>query len=316
MTTPASRIARLRAIGFGDRDTDGDAGGPGGPLIEAPRERYSGRLGDLEDEAADSAEDLERLPGREGWTPPLPSRHRGPQPVQHFRMRIGWRAGLVLVVAVAGLGLVVLMKSFAATPTTTVPTRAMPSASAQGQAVAPSDRPRVEPTGAGEPAATPTQAADVLAHVVGAVASPGVVRLTAGTRVADAVSAAGGARDDADLSGLNLARVLTDGEQVVVPTPGQMPVPVAGGPAGAQVPTDRSGGAGSAAVGAAGATTVNLNTATVAELDALPGIGPVLAARIVEWRTANGNFTSVDELGEVAGIGDKLLEKLRPEVSL
>ena len=147
----------------------------------------------------------------------------------------------------------------------------------------------------------------VVVHVVGRVRHPGVRQLPIGSRVADAVEAAGGATGKADVSALNLARVLVDGEQVRVPAVGDPVAPVtSSGPAGA-------GGAG--AGGSAGAP-VPLNTADVAALDTLPGVGPVLAQRILDWRTAHGRFTSIDELGEVSGIGEKLLAQLSPLVTL
>ena len=128
--------------------------------------------------------------------------------------------------------------------------------------------------------------------------------------MADAVEAAGGATGKADLSALNLARVLVDGEQVRVPAVGD-PVD-AGGTASARARWRRDGaGAG----GVAGAP-VSLNTADLTALDTLPGVGPVLAQRILDWRTAHGRFTSVDELGEVSGIGEKLLAQLSPLVTL
>jgi competence protein ComEA len=126
--------------------------------------------------------------------------------------------------------------------------------------------------------------------------------------VADAVEAAGGATRKADLGLLNLARVLVDGEQVRVPAPGEE---VAVAPV---VPGAGGGGAGGAP--GAGAGPVSLNTADLAALDTLPGVGPVLAQRILDWRTAHGRFASVDELGEVSGIGDKLLAQLSPLVTL
>ena len=122
-------------------------------------------------------------------------------------------------------------------------------------------------------------------HVVGEVRRPGVVHLPSGSRVTDALDAAGGATAEADLAAVNLARVLADGEQVVVP-----------GPQSAEA----SAGAG-----------LDLNSADAAALDALPGIGPVLAARIVAWRTEHGRFSTVEELAEVSGIGPALLDGLR-----
>lgn len=163
-------------------------------------------------------------------------------------------------------------------------------------------------------------AAAVVVHVVGQVRTPGVYRMGPGARVGDAVTAAGGATRSADLASLNLARVLVDGEQVLVPRPGER-VPVAGAPSGAGTTPGGShagstGGAGVAAGGAGQAGTVSLNTADLAALDTLPGVGPVLAQRILDWRSEHGRFTSVEELGEVSGIGEKLLAQLTPKVTL
>ena len=146
-------------------------------------------------------------------------------------------------------------------------------------------------TASSRASAAPNTEGMVVVDVVGAVAAPGVVRLPDGSRVVDAVASAGGATAEANLSALNLARVLVDGEQIVVPRPGDAPTSTGSGDA----PRDGL---------------VDLNTADAAALDALPGIGPVLAARIVDHR-ADGPFTSVDELGDVSGIGPTLLERLR-----
>jgi competence protein ComEA len=169
----------------------------------------------------------------------------------------------------------------------------------------------------------------VVVHVVGQVVRPGVVTLPAGSRVEDAVRAAGGATGRADTAALNLARVLVDGEQVWVPRPGETPPVAAGagpgvggaGAGGAGAGGGRTGGAGAGSLGAgggggAGGAPVSINTADLAALDTLPGVGPVLAQRIVDWRTEHGRFTTVDELGEVSGIGEKLLAQLRPKVTL
>ncbi len=132
---------------------------------------------------------------------------------------------------------------------------------------------------------------------------PGLVRLPPGSRVADAVRSAGGGAPGAVLAQLNLARVLTDGEQLLVPGPGDSVPPVA------PVPSSATTGSASGA-----SAPLDLNAATQEGLDALPGVGPVLAGRILAWRTAHGRFTTVDELGEVPGIGPKALERLRPLV--
>jgi competence protein ComEA len=122
---------------------------------------------------------------------------------------------------------------------------------------------------------------------------PGLVRLHSGARVADALQAAGGPTPGTDLTGVNLARKLTDGEHVVIGP----------APAAAPAPDPASGGR------------LDLNTATVPELDALPGIGPVTAKRILDWRTAHGRFASVDQLREIDGIGEARFAQLRDLVT-
>jgi competence protein ComEA len=160
------------------------------------------------------------------------------------------------------------------------------------------------------PGAAPKADESVVVSVVGLVHKPGLVTLSGGARIADALEAAGGALDGADLIGLNMARRLTDGEQIIVgigAAPGQPPVmgsSVGSPPASAPARPSAGDGKGAPA-------SVDLNTATVEQLDALPGIGPVTAAAIVAWRDANGRFTSVDQLGDVDGIGPARLEKLR-----
>lgn len=157
--------------------------------------------------------------------------------------------------------------------------------------------------GDAEPGPTVAEEAVVWVHVVGEVASPGVVPMPAGARVADAVTAAGGALPGADLTALNLAAVVQDGAQIRVPAPGEEPVVV----------DDAGGGAGSGGGGPAGSAggAVDVNTAGGAELQTLPGIGPVLAERIVAWREANGPFASVDALLDVSGIGPAVLGQIR-----
>ncbi|MFC9732734.1 helix-hairpin-helix domain-containing protein [Streptomyces roseolus] len=145
-------------------------------------------------------------------------------------------------------------------------------------------------------------AAEVVVDVAGKVRRPGVLTLPAGSRVADALRAAGGVRAGADLTGLNRARVLFDGEQVLVGVPG---APAGGGAAsGAGVGT-----------GAAGSgVPLSLNAATAEQFDGLPGVGPVLARRIVDHRTERGGFRSVEELREVDGIGERRFADLQPLV--
>ncbi len=153
----------------------------------------------------------------------------------------------------------------------------------------------------------------VVVDVVGTVRRPGLVRLPGGSRVADAVAAAGGATDAAALPRINLARLLVDGEQVLVPDrddPLPAPPVAIGGAAPGAAP---AGAAGSTSTAAASGP-LDLNAATAADLDALPGVGPVISGRIVAWRSGHQRFSRVDELAEVEGIGPKLLERLRPLV--
>lgn len=149
----------------------------------------------------------------------------------------------------------------------------------------------VDATGAGA-AATP---AVIYVHVSGAVAAPGLYVLDASARVVDAIAAAGGLAPEADVSAVNLARPLSDGEQLAVPLPGAV------GPAPPQP---------------AGDGRINLNTADLTALDTLPRIGSAMAQRIIDWRDANGRFTSVEDLLAVPGIGDKMLESLRDLVTV
>jgi competence protein ComEA len=146
-----------------------------------------------------------------------------------------------------------------------------------------------------------TAGAVIVVDVSGKVRRPGIQRLPAGSRVVDALRAAGGVRPGTNTDGLNRARFLVDGEQVVVGGPAA-PAP---GPAGAAGLS--AGGQGGAAPGAP----VALNTATVDQLDTLPGVGPVLAQHIIDYRTQHGGFRSVDELREVNGIGDRRFADLR-----
>ncbi|MCW2578413.1 MAG: Competence protein ComEA-like protein with helix-hairpin-helix repeat region [Blastococcus sp.] len=168
------------------------------------------------------------------------------------------------------------------------------------------ERPHVEPAPNGSPVPVSTTpelpalpvgeasetSSTVVVSVVGLVARPGLVTLPTGARVAEAVEAAGGLLPDADPASVNLAAVVSDGEQVAVGSPG-------------------SGGAsGSTGTGAAPGGLVDLNTATETELDALPGIGPVLAQRIVDHRSREGAFRSVDQLDDVPGIGPAIAAEL------
>lgn len=158
--------------------------------------------------------------------------------------------------------------------------------------------PEDAPTGGSAP---PGAAAtgSVVVDVTGKVRRPGIATLPTGSRVVDALRKAGGARPGVNLAGLNLARVLVDGEQIVV---------------GVRAPAVASSTAASGPDPAGGP--VHLNSATLEQLEELPGVGPVTAQKILDWRTAHGNFGAVDDLLEVAGIGDKTLADIAPHAAL
>ena len=153
---------------------------------------------------------------------------------------------------------------------------------------------------AGPPTSAPPSSGehpdDVVVYVSGAVASPGVLTLPSSSRVIDAITAAGGATPEADLESINLARIIVDGEQIRVGVVGESP-PSA-----------------SAGTGTDAQACVRLATATEAELQTLPGVGPALAQRIISYRATHPRLTSVEELDDVPGIGPSLIEKIRPGV--
>jgi len=154
-------------------------------------------------------------------------------------------------------------------------------------------------TGSAPASASPSPEVVVLVDVAGWVRRPGVYEFTEGARVIDAIDAAGGARSGALLEALNLAAPLTDGTQILVPREGQVgvaPAPVTGG--------------------AVAGGLVNVNSAIATELEELPGIGEVIAQRIIDYRTENGPFATVDELIDVSGIGDAILESIRELVTV
>ncbi|WP_448638378.1 ComEA family DNA-binding protein [Geodermatophilus sp. URMC 63] len=242
---------------------------------------------DLDDDLDDDPRD--RLPHGLG-------RHRAPE--QAVRVDPGrrgswslWVAGLLAALAVAGW-------TWLDRPTVQpAPPAAQTGAPAQGTAAA-GDVPTSDAAAApATPSPTVGEAAEaratVVVSVVGLVVAPGLVTLPEGARVADAVAAAGGLLPEADPASVNLAALVTDGQQVAVGVPGA-----------AAAPASAAGGGGAAA------GPVDLNTATVADLDALPGIGPVLAQRIVDHRSAHGRFTSVEQLDDVPGIGPAIYAEL------
>ncbi|WP_405057294.1 ComEA family DNA-binding protein [Kribbella sp. NBC_01505] len=216
-----------------------------------------------------------------------------PEAVRSTRWRLSARHVLVLAaVLLAGLG-------WAAC--SVLQARPIPVADARPPTALSSGAPVAQGPTPGQGASVPSgkpPTATVVIHVAGKVHRPGLVRAPTGSRVADALTLAGGPLRGVDLSSLNLARQLTDGEQILVGLPAQ--------PATSpQAPT--SPGA---------STPLNLNTATVPQLDALPGVGPVLAQRILDYRTENGLFSTVDQLQEVPGVGPKKFDSLKPHVRI
>lgn len=244
-----------------------------------------------------AARSVGRVASLGGWV-----QDRLPAPLQG-RVRIGAPHLAALAVLVAAVMAVLAWSSVRASdPGDLVPARSLTPP--DREASAPLVTPKAMPAGASAPS-TPSSAAEVVVDVAGKVRRPGIVRLPAGSRVVDAVKAAGGPRRGANLNGLNLARVLVDGEQVVVGVPA---------PAGVVAGAASAAGAGAGA-GPPGAL-VNINTATQDQLETLPGIGPVTAQAILQWRTDNGAFSAVDELLEVSGIGEATLADLAPFVTV
>lgn len=243
-----------------------------------------------------------------------------PPPRRFGRLHVGVVC-LLLLVGLAWAGWTVLRaRPVALAAPVTVST--LPSASAGGGAAngpVPTGSAASSAAAQPPPAATPsaTPAASVVVHILGAVRRPGLVSLTQPARVQDAVDAAGGLRGDADPGELNLAQLLVDGQQVVIGTE-RKPDGEVRGNAGAATPgpggAGGAGGAGTGGSGSAAGGTVDLNTATPAQLEELPGVGPVTAAAIVAWRTEHGRFSRPEELQEVDGIGPKTYAQLAPHV--
>jgi competence protein ComEA len=194
----------------------------------------------------------------------------------------------------------------AANPATGELVGRQPGEGQESSSVAGGEAPAAPESGAG-PGAGPTSGAvggGLLVHVVGEVAEPGLVTVPDGARVADALQAAGGTTGKADLTAVNLARTVVDGEQLYVPRPGEPAPGPASGPASGTAPATGAGPA-------TGSGTIDINGADTVTLEELPGVGPSIAQAIVEWRETNGPFASVDELEDVPGIGPATLEELR-----
>jgi competence protein ComEA len=275
---------------------------------ELPAERLHRRLGAEPDASvdSDSTESDEDSPDDDQnsllprW---LPDTSNGGGLLAKVRADPGraGAAGLAIVAALAVLITVFTMMRDRPAPVMSAKLPPVEKASTTRSSTAPSGG---RPPGPDRP---------VVVSVVGLVHTPGLVTLAPGARIADALQAAGGPVNGADTIGLNMARPLDDGEQIVVglaPSAGQptsLGSSVAPGSTATSKPPAPGSGPGKPKAGGA----VDLNTATVQELDALPGVGPITAAAIVTWRQTNGKFTSVDQLADVDGIGPARLERLR-----
>jgi competence protein ComEA len=265
---------------------------------ELPAERLQRRLGAASE--SDSDDNAEPDTSLSRWLPDTAKSDGAAGWVAAIRADPG-RAG---VIALAVVGIIAVL----ATVFTLMRDKPPPISSAKLPPV------EMVSTATSTPGAAPKPDGPVVVSVVGLVRKPGLVTLEPGARIADALTAAGGTVDGADLIGLNMARRINDGEQIIVGIAAAPGEPAAmgsssTGDAGTVPPANGHTGSPSAPGGL-----VDLNTATVDDLDTLPGIGPVTAAAIIAWRDANGRFTSVDQLGDVDGIGPARLEKLRDHV--
>ncbi|MFC8038307.1 helix-hairpin-helix domain-containing protein [Paenarthrobacter sp. NPDC057355] len=278
----AARAARER---FASRMTPDGGGQPLLDLVDA-------------DESGGSSDDLESLLGGSSATS---------APTGRLRWRTPWRVAAFLAVA----GAVLMAWHFWQLADGQASSEPLSEAAAPTGPSSPgitTGEESADTTGAA--AATPEGGAGaIVVHVAGAVGKPGVVSLPQGSRVFQAISAAGGAAPNAELAALNLAEVLTDGSKLYVPLVGEAAPPTASSGSGTGT---TSGTAGPAAAGAK----VNINTASLEELGTLPRVGPVTAQRILDWRKERGAFTSVDELDAVDGIGPKLMESLKDLVTV
>ena len=240
------------------------------------------------------------VPGRTGWLPglfgevsPASDEPNGGRP--RPRWQPDRRSVLALAAVVTAVAAATLWWVLSSRPSQ-VAVQAVDASAGVGAPTAVLGSPLAGPTRAAQPSSTPSSR-DLVVDVAGKVRHPGVYRLPMGSRVVDAVRAAGGALPGASTVELNLAAPLQDGQQVVV----GMPTVAASGPTGASGAT---------------AGQVNLNTAGLDQLESLPGVGPVLAQNILDWRNEHGRFTAVSQLNEVTGIGAVKFATLRPHVTV
>ncbi|WP_426297766.1 helix-hairpin-helix domain-containing protein [Arthrobacter sp. R-11] len=287
-----------------------------GDAARAARHRLKSRLGIMEEDAAlreTAAPGESPAPSEPGEALLLPGREtsysaleepdwEGGQPGRavRFRWRVPWRVPALLLLPAVLLAAWIGWQAWAGRP----PAEQLGSADGT-----PATVPGPAPTGEG-PGPEAPGAALIVVHVAGAVKKPGIVSLPAGSRVFEAISAAGGAAAGSSLDSLNLAAVVQDGAKIQVPRAGEPPPTAEGGAGGAGATATGSGN------GTAAGAKININTASAGELDELPRVGPVLAERIVAWREEHGPFAAVEELDAVEGVGPKMLEALLPLVTI
>ncbi|MDO5750594.1 MAG: helix-hairpin-helix domain-containing protein [Rothia sp. (in: high G+C Gram-positive bacteria)] len=245
------------------------------------------------------------------------------RPVGRGLRSLRWRINPRAVMALCLLGGLILLWAVLGSPHAE-PAQTMPVPGARTSTEA-----GTEASGGASASASASKTASIRVHVAGAVQAPGVYSLPADARAQDALIAAGGAREEADLNRVNLAAPLSDGMQLYIPAQGEaIPATQTGAQngsaqGGAQGPTSQKGAqsqakGGSGSQGSSGIQNgkVNLNTATLEELQTLPKVGPALAQRIIDWRTEHGGFSSVEELDSVPGIGPATMNLLRPLVTV
>lgn len=290
--------------------------------LRAGRDRWSATLGGARD-AQDAggpdaggpdagARDAGGQGGRLGGLlelPAAPGPHDLPRSAR-LRSRTGFRAAVLLGVLAVLLGGWFWWHTATSSPEVLPLSETSPAATGRAGAADPAVTGATATGRDQSPAdSSTTVPGRIIVHVAGAVANPGVIELPAGSRLHEAIAAAGGSTDAADPQKLNLASVLEDGQKIVVPTRGEPDPaePVSGATAGPAGPGGSPGTRGGK---------INLNSASVEELGTLPRVGPVLAQRIVDWRKQHGRFKTVQELDAVDGVGPKMLEALLPLVSV
>lgn len=346
-STPARAGAGRKASGAGRPGAGSratfSADSPGPASRGQPANRLAARLGGPHSDAPgpEPAGLLEVGDGRE-FSYGSSDRPRGDSRASQgmAESRVRWRLGLRAAVLLGIVSLVaggwfwwqVAAAEPEVVPLSAVTSEAAGTGGAAGSTAGEGGEDTGGPAEAGERSSPGTTTGIVVVHVAGAVKKTGVVKVPRGGRVHEAIAAAGGGTAAADLNRLNLAAVLDDGQKIYVPRRGeaippdsvqqgaQGSQPEGTGAAGTGAAGTGTGAGGSSAAGgsgsAAAAGKINLNTATAEELGSLPRVGPVLAQRIVDWRTEHGQFKTAEELDAVDGVGPKMLETLLPLVTV